>query len=96
MHPILYNDIDQELIKKAAIRIKGSAGPKGLDADGWRRIIVSSCFGTATSDLCKAIAEPVKKLCVTNISNYNNCASLESLVACRSIPLNKNPGLRPI
>ena len=95
MHPILYDDIDQGLIKKAAIRTKGGAGPKRLDADGWRRIIVSY-FGTATSDLCKAIAELVKKLCVTNISNYNNCASLESLVACRLIPLNKNPGLRPI
>ena len=35
-------------------------------------------------------------LCITNISNNNNCAFLESLAACRLIPLNKNPGLRPI
>ena len=60
------------------------------------RIIVSSCFGTATSDIRKAISELVKKLCITNISKNNNCASLESLVACRLIPLNKNPELRPI
>ena len=58
--------------------------------------IVSSCFGTATSDLCKAIAELVKKLCIINASNSNDCAFLESLVACRLISFNKNAGLRPI
>ena len=83
MRPIVYDDIDEELIKK-------------LDADRWRRIIVSLCFRTATSDLRKANAELVKKLCITNISNSNDCAFLESLVACRLIPLNKSPGLRPI
>ena len=96
MHPIVYDVIDEELIKKAAIRTKRGSGSSGLDADGWRRIIVSSCFGTATLDLRKAIAELVKKLCITNISNSNDCAFLESLVACRLIPLNKSPGLRPI
>ena len=96
MHPIVYDDIDKELIKKAAIGTKGGSAPSGLDADGWRRIIVSSCFAAATSDLRKAILELVKKLCITNISNRNDCASWESLVACRLIPLNKNPGLRPI
>ena len=83
MHPIVYDVIDEELIKKAAIRTKRGSGSSGLDADGWRRIIVSSCFGTATLDLRKAIAELVKKLCITNISNRNDCASLKSLVACR-------------
>ena len=72
MHPIVHDDIDEELIKKAAKKTKGSSGPSGLDADGLRRITVSSCFGTATSDLFKAIAELVKKLCITNISNSNN------------------------
>ena len=96
MHPVMCDDIDAELIKKAAIRARGGSGPSGLDADGWRRIIVSSFFGTATSDLRKAIAELVKKFCITNISNSSDCGSLESLVACRLIPLNKNPHVRPI
>ena len=96
MDPILYDNIEEEFMKKAAIRAKGGSGLTGLDTDGWRRIIVLSCFGTATSDLRKAIAELVKKLCITNILNNNECASLESLVACRLISLNKNPGLRPI
>ena len=80
---------------KAAIT-KGGSEPSGLDADGLRRIIISSCFGTVTSDLRRLIPELVKKLCMTNISNSVNCASLESLVACRLIPLSKSPGLRPI
>ena len=71
-------------------------GPSGLDADGWRRIIISSCFRAATSDFRKAIAELFKKLCITNISNSNNCASLESLLAYKLISLNKNLGLRLI
>ena len=96
MHSIVHVDIDEELIKKAAITTKRGGDPSGLDADRYRRVIVSSCFGPATSDICKTIAELVKKLCITDISNNNNCASLESLVACRLIPLNKYPGLRPV
>ena len=42
--------IDDKLIKKAVIRIKGGSGPSGLDADGCRSIIVS-CFGIAAKQL---------------------------------------------
>ena len=63
----MHDDIGKELIKNAAIKTKGGLRPSGLDADGWRRIIVSSCFGTATADLRKAIAELVKKIYITNI-----------------------------
>ena len=97
MHSILYDDINKELIKAAAAtRTKAGSGLSGLDADGWRRVIVSARFGTATLDLHKAIAELIKNLCIANISNNNNCLSLESLVACRLIPLSKNSGLGPI
>ena len=75
----MYDDIDEELIKKAAIGTNGGSGPSGLDADGWQRILVSSSFGPATSDLRKAFEELVMKLYITNISNNNDCASLESL-----------------
>ena len=75
IHPIVYDDIHEELIKKAAIRAKGGAAPSGLDAGGWRRIIVSSCFGTATSDFRKAIAEFFKKLCCRTLQEvmYHKC-----------------------
>ena len=72
-------------------------GPSGLDADGWRRILCSSTFGTTTLDLRKAIAEMTKKLCIESLSqNAGDKSPIEAFVACRLIPLNKNPGLRPI
>ena len=47
MHSIVYEDIDEDLIKKAAIKTKGGCGPSGLDADNWRRILVSNQFGSS-------------------------------------------------
>ena len=33
IHSIVYEDIDECLVKKAAIKTKGGCGPSGLDAD---------------------------------------------------------------
>ena len=66
--------------KKAAIWTKRGSVESKLDADGWKRVIVSSYFGAATSDFCKATAELVKKLCIKTLSNNNNCGSVESLM----------------
>ena len=95
MHPFVYGKIDEKLITKAAIRIKGGLRPSGLDIDGWQSIIVSSCFQTATSDLCKTIAEIVKKLCTTNISSSNNRTYFERLVVpCRLVPLKQKSRIK--
>ena len=34
MHPIVYDDIDKELIKKVRVRTKEGVASSGLDADG--------------------------------------------------------------
>ena len=39
--PIVFTNIDEQSIAKAATKTKGAAGPSGLDADGWRRILIS-------------------------------------------------------
>ena len=75
--------------------MKGGSGPSGLDADGWRRILISSVYGTATTDLRCAIAEFIKKLCTVTLQE-DDVDTIQSFTACRLIPLNKNPGLRPI
>ena len=67
-------------------------GPSGLDADGWRKILKSRSFETASSELRKTFAMFVKRLCVEEIKNTE---SLKSFIACRLIPLDKRPGLRP-
>ena len=63
-----------------------------MDGDGWRRILTSNAFGEGPSDLCSAIAKFARTLC-TGIQHDD---SIKPLLASRLIPLNKNPGLRPI
>ena len=77
----------------AAAITKGGSNQSALDADGWRRMLTSISFGTASSDLCKSIADFIKKLWIKKINSENE--SLEAFIAYRLIPLNKNPSLRP-
>ena len=69
-----------------------------IDADGWRHILCSRSYGKASEDLCQAIANLAKKLCVESV--HPDC--LQEYVACRLIPLDKsvekagNKGVRPI
>ena len=67
---IVYEDIDEDLVKKAAIKTKGGCGPSGLDAESWCRILVSNQFGTSALDLQTSIANFVKCLC--NISHTSH------------------------
>ena len=71
IHYIEYERIDETLIMKAARMTKGGSGPSGMDADGWRRILISSSFGSSSSELRK-------KLCLENTEvNSNKTTSLE-------------------
>ena len=38
--PVMFESIAESTIVKSALRTKGSSGPSGLDAHGWRRILV--------------------------------------------------------
>ena len=49
--PIVFTNIDDSSIATAALRTRGVAGPSGLDADGWRRILISKNYGTTGKDL---------------------------------------------
>ena len=55
IEPVIFNNIDEVAIESAAKATKGSAGPSGMDADIWRRILCSKAFGKTSSDLCYAI-----------------------------------------
>ena len=68
----------------------GGAGPSALDASGWRHLCTS--FGTASNELCNALALFAWRLC-TEVVDFDN---LQAYVACRLIPLDKRPGVRPI
>ena len=73
------------------MKIRGGSGPSGLDADGWKRTLLSKNFGESSSDCCQILAKVTKKPCTEELST-----SLEEFQLCRLIPINKNSGLRAI
>ena len=90
---VIFDNITSESIMKAAIKTKGAAGPSMYDANDWRNILGSTLFGKEAEDLRKNLADLTKELCTNEIEDPG---SLEALLGCRLIPLDKNPGLRPI
>ena len=80
------------MLLKAAQLTKGGSGPSGMDADGWRKILTSKVYGETGNDVRKALANVIKKMCREEIID----GSLEAMMASRLVPLDKNPGLRPI
>ena len=89
-HPVIFDEITGILVRSVALRTEGSAGPSGIDAQGWRRLC--SSFQLASSELCDALACLCKWIC----STYVDPRGLTAFVACRLIALNKCPGVRPI
>ena len=49
-HDIIFDDINEELIQKAAIRIRGTEDPLEIDADDGRRILGSNTLGKQLSN----------------------------------------------
>ena len=92
VHLIMFAGLDEEMIRKAAIKTNGGSGPSTMDTGGWRRILCSNNFSDTNVDLRKAIANFIKKICTEKVS----AVSIKAFVACRLIPLDKNPGLRPM
>ena len=90
---IIYDHINATLIRKCAIKTKGAAGPSGLDANFWRKIIGGNVFGAVSDDLCHAIAIMTRKLCTELLIDPD---TILPLISCRLIALDKCPGLHPI
>ena len=86
------------MVKEAALKTKGGSGPSGLDADGWRKILVSKSYRTINADLRRAFANVIKKICTEKlpVDTTKDETPLEAYLACKLIPFDKNPGLHPI
>ena len=83
--PILFEQFTGDLIKWAALRTHGAAGPSGVDAYVWRRLCFA--FGSASVALCNSLAAVARRLCIQDVDS----AELMAFVACRLIPLDKKP-----
>ena len=90
VHPVLFDSLDGQLIRNTAMRCSGAAGPSGLDSTQWKRLCTG--FHTSSKDLCNALAAVARRIS-TEIVDPDG---ISALVACRLVPLNKNPGVRPI
>ena len=59
---------------------------------------MSKSYGTISGDLRRVFANVIKKTCKEKlpVDTTKDETPLEAFLACRLIPLDKNPGLRPI
>ena len=81
------------MVRDAALRTKGSDGPSGVDANGFRRILTCKSFKRSGTEPCAAIASMTKRL----RTEYVDPRGLEAILANRLIPLDKGEGaVRPI
>ena len=60
---IVFEYLDADLIHTMAMHMQGSAGPSGVDAFAWRWLC--SSFGSASCDLCSALAAVGHRLCTS-------------------------------
>ena len=93
VHDSLYQQIDGEMIRETALRTKGSGGPSGVDANGFKRIFACKSFKKSGVNLCEAVATMTRRLC----TEYIDPRTIEPILANRLIPLDKGEGaVRPI
>ena len=81
--PTVYDLIDE------ASRTKGSAGPSGMDSELYRRILCSKTKG-------KILRERIAVFTRNMLKKSYHPSLLKAFTSCRLIPLDKNPGIRPI
>ena len=89
-HPVRFAGINRNFIRQAALHTHREAGPSGVGTDTWRHMCTS--FSDASDQLCDGMAKCARRLATMFVDPI----SLEAYTACRLIPLDKNPGVRPI
>ena len=89
-HPAVSDKISARLVRRHAMKTHGSAGPSGLDADDWRRLLCA--FGQTTTNLFKLVTKFAKRLATSIIPPDD----LIAYNGCRLVVLDKCPDVRPI
>ena len=76
-HLIMFEGIDANHIHSMPLKTDGAAGPSGIDAYGWRRLLVS--FQRESTTLCEAVAMVARQIC----QQFVDPAGLQAFTACR-------------
>ena len=82
-HPIPANKRGE-----AALRTKGSGGPSGVDANGFKRMLACKSFKKSSTNLCDSLATLARRLC----TEFVDPLTIEPILASRLIPLDKGNG----
>ena len=90
IHPVFYSELNGELVKKCALRTKGSAGVSQQEDVLWNKMVTG--YKDSSSSLCNAVALLTRRLTTECVDP----TGLEALLANRDIAINKCPGLRPV
>ena len=81
----IFQQINGEMVREAALRTKASGGPSRVDSNGFRRTLASKSFNKSRTGLCASIATMTRRLC----TEYIDPLSIEAILANRLIPLDK-------
>ena len=90
VNPILVEALIGNTIRKAALATHGTSGPSMADAYVWQHMLVS--FNTASDELCSTVADVTQRLA----TEYVDPTGLLPLLNNCLIPLDKDPGVRPV
>ena len=85
--PAYFYSIDEDQIRRAANATHGSGGPSQLDGKQWKRLLCCNKFKSESKELREELAIFARKIA----SEILDPRTLEAYVACRLIPLNKDP-----
>ena len=80
------------MVFKSASMTKGAGGPSRLDAEQYHRLLTSNKYKKENKELLMQLATLARLLA----TEYLDPNTLEVFVACRLIPLDEDPGVRPI
>ena len=89
-HTSIFDRIDAHAIRRATLKASGGHGPSGVDALEWRRYLTA--FGSRSESPCRTVS----KIALRLATEEQDPTSLQAYKACRLIPLDKCPGVRPI
>ena len=84
----IFQQINEEMIREAALKTKGSGGPSGVDSNGFRRMMACKSFKKSGTNICSAIATMKRRLC----NEFVDPRNIEAILANRLVPLDKGEG----
>ena len=90
--PCYFGNIDEEMILKASSLTKGAGSPSQLDAMQYHHLLSSHKYKVENRKLKTQIAILARKIVIETLDPL----TLEAYVSCQLIPVDKNPGVRPI